>query len=185
MNKSTVRAILGVLLLLAGGLYYFFREEPAYQPPQAPPVSAESGKVVFSGNSLFEEKDGKRIWDINAEKIEVDQNTKKIYFTNPTIIFYQDKGGKINVTAPQAVMNTESHDVTMTGVVKAVSSEGHTFTAQEIQWLAKQEYFYGTGNVKMTRDDTVIIGDKVETDGKMEKIKVTGNAKVLKGGPQP
>jgi lipopolysaccharide assembly outer membrane protein LptD (OstA) len=66
--------------------------------------------------------------------------------------------------------------------VQATASDGTTFTANEARWSNTDQKVYGSGNVVLTKDDTVLTGDKIESDSNMEKIKVFGNAKVVKGG---
>lgn len=70
----------------------------------------------------------------------------------------------------------------MSANVKATASDGGTFTANEVRWSSKEQKAYGSGNVVFTKEDTVITGDKIESDSNMEKVKVFGNAKVTQGG---
>lgn len=182
MKKSTYLVIACLVAFLVGGVYYFVKEEAPESPKQAQEASEPAAKPFFTGNAIVEEQDGKRLWELTAETIEIDPNTKQARLVNIKGVFYQDKGGKIEITAPGAVMDTKTKDITMTGNVKAVSSDGATFTANEALWKGKDRMLFGTGGVTLTRDDTVIIGDKLESDANMEKVRVQGNARVIKGG---
>lgn len=183
MKKTTYLLVACMVALLAGGLYYFLREEAAPLPRQQQETGTEAAaNPLLVGNSIVEEQNGRRIWELSAEKIEMGSETNLLTLTNIKGIFYKDDGGTIEVTAPGAFVDTKTRDVTMTGSVKAVSSDGATFTAAEAHWAGQERHFSGNGNVRITRDDTVITGDRMESDANLEKVRVEGNAHVVKGG---
>lgn len=183
MGKTKYLIVACIGIILAGGLYYFLKDEQLM--PKAPVQVADNEQaavVSYIGNSIIEEKDGKRLWELGAETIEVDAATKNVKFKNLKGVFYQEKGGKIDITAPEAIMDNKNKDISMNGKVQAVASDGATFTAQETRWSNKERRFYGAGSVSLTKDDTVMTGDKIESDANMENIKVSGHAKITKGG---
>ena len=140
-----------------------------------------AANLSLMGNSVIEEKDGKRIWELNAVEIVYDSNTKNAVLKQMKGTFYKENGARIDVVANQAIMDND-RNILLEGDIKAVSSDdGATFTAPKGRWVAKERKFYGTGGVKVTRDDTVITGDQMETDTNMQKTKVQGNALVRKG----
>ncbi|MCX7780725.1 MAG: LPS export ABC transporter periplasmic protein LptC [Negativicutes bacterium] len=183
MKRNTYIAIVCAILLLAGGLYYFVKDEPL-PPPAADSAAAAdpAGFLSFSGTTYVEQKDGKPQWEITAETIEMDPKTKIIYLKGIKGTFYQDNGGKIEMTAPLATMDSKTKDITMQGNVKATSSDGAVFTAKEALWAAQDRRIFGFGGVTLTRGDTVITGEKIETDNNMQKFKVQGNARILQKG---
>jgi LPS export ABC transporter protein LptC len=184
MKKTTGMVIVCILLLLASGLYYFLKDEPLpAAPPAEEPKAQEASTLSYVGNSITEEKDGKRLWELKAETIEIDSNTNNAQMKNVTGTFYQDKGGTIEIKAPEAFLDNKTKDITMPVKMEATSSDGGTFSANEARWSGKEQQFYGSGNIVVTKDDTVITGDKIESDTTMKKVKVYGNAKVIKGGP--
>ena len=182
MKKNTYLLSACVIMIVVGCLYYFLKDEPFYQKEAAAPKVEQAATMSYVGNSIIEEKDGKKIWELAAETIEIDVNTKNIMLKNIKGTFYQDNGGKIDITAPAAMMDNNTKDITMTGKVNAKASDGATFVAQETRWLGKEQLFYGTGDVVVTKDDTVMSGDKIESDKNMVKIKVSGHGKIIKGG---
>ncbi|VBB09281.1 lptc yrbk: lps export abc transporter periplasmic protein lptc [Lucifera butyrica] len=183
MKKTTYVVISCILLLLAGGLYYFLKDVPL--PSPQPPQQAETGpKVVasFNGNTITEENAGKKVWDISADSIEMTQDGNTAVMKNIKAVFYKQDGGKVNLVAPQGTMDMKTKNMKLEGDIKATSTDGDTFTVRQIQYIAKERHFYGTGNVRWTRGDLVMTGDTIDSDADMQKIRVKGHALVRKGG---
>ena len=182
MKKTTYLMIAYSALFLIGGLYYFLKDEPLPQAPARVANIEQVSTLSYVGNSIIEEKDGKPLWELGAEIIEIDVTTKNMNMKNIKGTFHQANGGKVEIIAPGAVLDSKTKDIVMTGKVQARASDGTAFTAEEIRWSGQSERFYGSGNVLLTKDDTVMTGDKIESDANMAKIKVYGNAKIVKGG---
>ncbi|SDD81213.1 LPS export ABC transporter periplasmic protein LptC [Sporomusa acidovorans] len=188
MNKTAYLSLVCAALLIAGGLYYFLREEPSL--PDSTPIVEQNpaqpaSNLTFAGSSIIEEKNGKKVWEINAETIEADTSGKLVYLTNLTGIFYQENGGKLELVAQKGVLDTKTHDITLQGDIKATSSEGAVFTAPEGRYSEQTKHFTGTGGITLTRGDTVITGDTIDADTETERVKVQGNARVVTGGKNP
>ena len=98
MKKTTYLIIACCALFLAGGLYYFFRDEPIKpkQPVQAADTS-QAATISYVGNTITEEKDGKPLWELGAETIEVDVNTKNVKMKNIKGVFYQETAVKLTL----------------------------------------------------------------------------------------
>lgn len=184
MNKKIVAVAACVALLLAGGIYYLLSAPPASQEPAAE-AGSERNQLSYSGSSIVEEHDGKRLWELSAETIEIDPETKNVTLKNLQGTFYQKDGGKIIVTAKQGWMDGKTRDVRIETEVKAVADDGATFTAARVDWLAAEQRYHGSGGVRVTRDDTVLTGDQLDSDVNLEKIKVSGNARIQQGGVAP
>ena len=82
------------------------------------------------------------------------------------------------------VYDNKTHDIIITEKVIATRNDGSNFTADQVLWQNSIQKFSGEGNIKIVQADTVITGDKMETDSGMNKVKVEGNAHVIKGGAE-
>jgi LPS export ABC transporter protein LptC len=155
-----------------------------YTPP--PPVeeakSDPAANITFNGSSIVERKDGKKLWELSAESVQVDPNSKKVSLNNLKGILYREDGGRIDLVAREGLYDTASKEIFLEGEVKAVSSDGAVFTAAKARWATTERHMYGSGGITLTREDTVITGDKIDSDANMEKVKVQGNARAIKGG---
>lgn len=184
LSKSTYRAIACTLLIIAGGLYYFNKPEtpsPVKEVQEAK-VDDAAANVTFAGSSIVEQLDGKKQWEITAETVQVNNSTKRAQFLNFKAIFYRQDGSKLDLVGRQAEYDTKTKDINMSGDFKATDSNGAVFTGAQGRWAAGERRFYGSGGITLTREDTVVTGDNIESDEHLEKVKVSGNARVLKGG---
>ncbi len=181
MKKKKAISIVCALLILAGGLYYLFAGTgDANTDSQAAP--AQPANLTFAGSSIIEEQDGKRLWELGADTIEADPTGKVVYLNNLKGVFYQENGEKLEIIAKRAVLDAKTRDISLEGDIRATAADGAVFTAPAASWGGEPKLFTGTGGVTLTRNGTVITGDKILTDAKLEKIKVLGKARVLTGG---
>lgn len=183
MKKSTFLTVAGLVLFLVAGIWYFVKEEPMpVKQPAAETGSAPGASMTFAGTSLVEERGGKRLWELSAENIEVDPNTKVLRLNNLKAVFYQATGEKVEMTARQGSYDSKTKDILMDGDIVAVAADGSRLTAAQLRYAGQDSRIYGTGGVKVTKADTILTGDKVESDTQLAKVKLSGNAKVIKGG---
>lgn len=182
-SRSTYWVIACTLLFIAGGLYYFNKYEPPPPPRVQETKAADPNSfVTFSGSSIIQQQDGKKHWELTAETVQVQPGSDKVQLVNFKGTMYRADGGKVDLIGRQAQMDTKTRDIVMEGDVKATASDGAVFTAAQARWASKERRFYGSGGITLTREDTVVTGNQIEGDEQLEKVKVMGNARVLKGG---
>jgi len=183
LKKTTYLAIACFVLFLAAGVWYFVKDEPL--PPKVPPAETTNSlpaNVTFSGSSIVEERDGKRLWELSAENIEVDAVSKQVTLHNLKGIFYQPSGGKLEMAALRGTLDATTKDIIMEGQIVATASDGARLEAAQLRYISEQSRIFGFGGVAVTQQGTVLSGDNLESDTTLTKFKITGNAKVLRGG---
>ena len=168
-----------ITLIICGGLYYFLKEESLEDTKQESVVS----RMAFSGTSMVEEQDGKKLWELSARVMEVDSKTHWVYMTDMVGILHRDDGTKVDFTAQNGVVNPKTRDIEMTGRIDMKASDGATFFADKGRYVAKDHKIFASGSVRATKDDMVLTANEMETDDKFEHIIIKGNAHVVKGGP--
>lgn len=182
LNRTTYRAIACTVLLIIGGLYYFNREEPPPPPPAAQEAAADPG-ITFTGSTIVEQKDGKRTWEMTAETMQVNNSTNKVLLGNFKGTMYRTDGSKLDIVARKAELDTKTKDIAMEGDIKATSSsDGAVFTAAKANWSGKDRILFGSGGITLTRGDTVVTGENIQAEELLERVKVKGNARIIKGG---
>ena len=174
--------ISSVIIFLIGGLYYFFRDEPL--PVAENKKSSNIPGVTFSGGSIVEEKDGIKMWELSAEKIETIENNKKVKFINASGTFYKRnaKDEKMSLVAEEAIIDLETKSIQAKGNVKMTTDDGTELIAAIADWDNNTGKFIGSGGIKLTKEDTVITGDTIESALDSDKVVVKGNARAIKGG---
>lgn len=178
-KKSVLLYGLIIGLIICGGLYYFLREETLEDTRRETVVT----RMAFSGSSLTEEQDGKRIWELTARVIEVDPKTRFVYMTDLKGLIYRTDGTKIDVTGKNAVVDPATRNMEIEGDVRMLGSDGPTFSAQKVRYIAKDRKIFASGGIRATKEDMVLTANEMETDDRFELIVVKGNARIVKGGP--
>jgi LPS export ABC transporter protein LptC len=170
-----------VIALLGGGLYYFLKTEPlATAPPDAPEAqSTDKVAMTLADNKITEEENGKILWELTADAIEVDPVTQNVLLHKVQGTFYSDKGTTLVVTSQEGSLDSQTKNVQLTGAVHAVASDGGDLTAPELLWQDQTKLLLGNGGVKVVKGSTILTGDKLEGDSVLNKIKVTGHAHVV------
>ena len=181
---TTYLTIAVFALLIAGGLYYFMQEEDAVPAPSAADEEETlPANMTFSGSSLIEQQNGKKIWEITAGTITIEPKTKNVLLSDMKAVFYEDDGGRtVEMLAPSAVIDGKTRDIVMTGGSFAHTSNGAQFKAQQVRYGADDHQLFGSGSIELVRDDTCLTGDELEGDTELIKVKVKGNARIVKGG---
>ena len=171
--------MLVIAAVVAGGLYYFLRPEPLEDTRRESVVT----RMAFSGSHLTETQDGKPLWDLTARVMEVDPKTQFVYMTDLTGAFFREDGTRIDVTGREAVVDSKTHNVELTGGFRLKASDGPEFSADKGRYAAKEHKIFASGSIRGTKEDYVLTANELETDDKFDLIVVRGNARIVKGGP--
>jgi len=179
VKRTTGVLIICVVLIVLGGLYYFNKEETV-TPESKASVEKAATDIVFEGGAIVERKGGQKLWELSADAINVDPTSQKVLFDNLRGTLYQSGGGELRITARTASFDNNTRELSMDGDIKAVSTDGAEFTAVKAQWVGKEDKIYASGGITLSRGDTVITGNQLESDSKLVKVKILGNAHVSK-----
>lgn len=150
--------------------------------PEAPVIQEETGPKVmtYDGNTISEEKDGHKIWEITSEHMEVDIHAQDMTMTGITGRFYAKDGSVANLKADSGVYGSKSKDVKLTGNIKVTNSDGAVLTCEEMHWLNKEEILAAIGKVSAVREDVLLTADRVESADGFNKVKAKGHAHIEK-----
>lgn len=107
-NNKKLIAIVAALVIAIGGFIAYLMSDSGEAEQQ---TKVPTGQLVnFSGADLREEKDGKLIWALSAEKIEYDPKTKAVVLTNMKGTFNQNDV-VTQVTAPHGKMTGDRKSI--------------------------------------------------------------------------
>lgn len=153
--------------------------------PEAPKVQNETSdsKVMsYDGNTISEEKDGHKIWELTAEHIEIDTDSKDVKLEKLQGYFYAKDGRVVSVNADNGSYSNATKDIALTGNVSIENSDGAKLTSDELKWTAKDEVLAAVGSAVAVKDDMRATGDTIESTDGFNKIKIIGHANLSKGG---
>ena len=158
-----------------------------YTTPDAPPPieKVETPKTMsYAGNTLTEERNGVKIWDLTAETMEVETTTQDVVMTNITGHFYQKDGNTIELTAKHGVYNQLTRQVHVNDEVVVTAKDKAKLTCDTLDWVGSEEVLIAEGKVKVTKDDMLAEGDRMEARNGFQNLRIQGNAHIVKGVKQ-
>ena len=178
--ENKVKILIGVLAILFVCLVtWVVRTTPTSPPPSEyiePPSYME-----YENNTLTEEKDGVKIWEITSDKIRIDANTHRAEFSKINGKFFREDGKVLELTAFQGYYDQDTHNVHVEGDVVMTDGEGGKLEAVHLDWLSHEEMLIATEDVKISKDDMRAFADRAESSNGFQKFLLKGNSRILKG----
>lgn len=153
--------------------------------PKDPEQTDEaSGKRIMSyaDNTLSEERDGRTVWKMTAEKVNVDIDTNDTGMVKIDGTFYSDDGRSLTLKADEGRMDSKTRDIVLTGTIEATTSDGARLRAKEVKWTAADGSLSAEGDAELIRDGIRATGDRIVSTDQFQKFSVIGNAHIEKGG---
>ena len=166
----------GVFLLLCLAWFMYEGKESTYQKP-----NQEAPQVVVKDSFLSEDKNGKRLWEMNAKTMQVDVVKQANVMTGITGKLFRDNGETVDLTAENGIVYLKTKDINLENVV-LISSSGEKLTTDKLEFDNTKNTITATGSVVFTKEDTLAKADKAVTDKEFITVKLIGNAFVKKGG---
>ena len=62
------------------------------------------------------------------------------------------------------------------------NSDGARLTSDELRWEAAKQLLAAVGSAKVTKEDMLATGERIESSDGFNKVKVIGKAHLAKGG---
>jgi LPS export ABC transporter protein LptC len=145
---------------------------------QEAPVKIEKGTVVGI-------KQGKKEWEIEADKISLGEDRKKTIFEqiNRATIFKESKP-HLQVQLNKCIADMESNSMELIGDVIIESEEGDILKGDRFFWDSKNEKLTSIEPVEVIAKDNRITADQFFTDIELNNLEFSGNVNVtikLKG----
>lgn len=152
--------------------------------PKAPPLKEKIDPptvMEYEGNTITEEKNGVKLWEMSADKIKIDSVTQLAEFDKVDGKFFQDDGKVLKVTANKGVYNQQTKDIHIEGEVVLYDADGAKLTSKNLDWTSKEEIITATEDVKIFREDVRATGDFASSSDGFKHFFMKGNVKILKG----
>ena len=176
-NKTKI--LIGVLAILFVCLVTWVVRTTPTEPIDdyiEPPTVME-----YENNTLVEEKNGVKIWEITTDKIRIDANTHRADFQNVKGKFFKEDGKVLELTAIQGYYDQDTRNIHIEGDVVMTDGEGGKLETVHLDWLSNEELMIATEDVKISKDDMRAFADRAESMNGFQKFLLKGNARILKG----
>lgn len=165
-----------VVLLFAGLLISLLREGDT-------PSGVNTEKLIqFDGSELAEQRDGRLVWHLTADKILVDPDTGKVYFIKPKGIFIAEDGTELTITADQGIVDRKDKVIEIKAPLDAVTNRGDSLQTDGSVYYNMDTREITGGKVMIKRADSAeLSADTFATDAALDKVSLTGHARITKG----
>jgi LPS export ABC transporter protein LptC len=145
---------------------------------QEAPVTIEKGTVVGI-------KQGKKEWEIEADKISLGEDRKKTIFEqiNRATIFKESKP-HLEIQLNKCIADMDSNSMELIGDVVIESEEGDILKGDRFFWDSKNEKLTSIEPVEVIAKENRIIASQFSTDIELNNLEFSGNVNVtikLKG----
>lgn len=175
-----IKILIGIIVAILGGVIVWAVMTTPDAPPPIEKLEPPS-TMEYEGNTLIEERNGAKLFELTAGKMVVDVDTQNASFEDFVGKFYQADGRTFELTARKGFYNHQTGDIHVEGDVAVSDSEGATLTGGKLDWLGAEEILIATDNVKISKDDMRAFGDRAEAWNGLRHFKLKGSARILKG----
>lgn len=178
MNDKAKLLVMAAAAVMAGLVAWtVFTVPPEPKETDAP---SEPKNVEYHANTITEEKNGRRIWDIKADMSVTDVVTQATTFKNAEGHYYQENGTVITLTAPEGVYASDTNNIKLLGGVRATTTEGAELVSDALEWVASEDRLVATGRAKLTRPGVSAEADRIEAWAGFTAFRASGNAHLVK-----
>lgn len=180
MSKKTKGLIAAASVLLIALIVWTVNSIP--KPPSDNGDGPVQRVVSFDGNTISEERNGKLIWKITADKIEMNIDNNTASLVGLKAVFNMDDGKTIDFSAPKAVFDQTTHNLKVEGGIKGSSSDGASFSCDSSEWIADNSRLSLIGNVILERasDGVKATGERIESTDGFSRFVIKGKAHLEK-----
>ena len=177
-RKGKLWAALGVLLFVC---VVIWAVRTAPQPPQKAPVEDGPKVMSYDNNTISEEKDGKKIWELTSESMTVDVDTKNVELTGLSGKFYEEDGRVVSVTAAHGTYDNKTKDIQVAGDVTIETRDGAALTCGKLLWTEAEGKLTAAEDAYIKQDDMQARADRIESTNGFSHFKAIGKAHIVKG----
>lgn len=164
----------GLILLLAVGIYFLFRGDNEAMKA----ASASSGPAMeFDNIELHESKDGKNIWQVKAKHVTMSRDKNVVEMTGVEGTFTKDDD-EFHLTADRGRMDRKAQTLYLEGNIDGKTQTGMTLKAENLSYDGKTQILSTDKFFTADKDNRVLTGDSFRGDRVLNRLTVTGHAKL-------
>ncbi|MBQ9441699.1 MAG: LPS export ABC transporter periplasmic protein LptC [Selenomonadaceae bacterium] len=178
--EKKYKILTGILVILFVCLVTWVIRTTPKAPPQhekiEPPTTME-----YENNVITEEKDGKKVWEITADKMVMDSVSQTAEIENIHGKFFKEDGKVMEITGDKGVYNQQTKDVHVEGNIVVLDGDGAKLMSENLDWTGAEELLTASNDVKIFREDVRAYGDSASSTDGFNHFFMKGNVRILKG----
>ncbi len=140
--------------------------------PPAPLLEVQGSRLVGSDEA------GRRLWDLDAEGVQVDRKRRTVDVTGPRGRWYED--GKVAAVfeAPRGRYLADAGVIDLDGGVTATTADGRTIRARRIRWDLRRGTVQAWDGVVLSQPGAVIRADRLSADAALSTVTLQGRVTI-------
>lgn len=177
-----LKALIGTVLVAFIGLTVW-----VVQSIPEPSVDDEVKQHImkYDGNTIVETKDGRVVWELTADTIEVVAETKIVTLNNVKCRYFTEDGRVLELKGDAGIFSEATDDIELRDNVAGQSTDGYELSCKKLSWIAKDEKMVLSGDVVIKNNVERLLakGDVAEATDEFKKLKLQGKAHLSKNAP--
>ncbi|WP_432718470.1 LPS export ABC transporter periplasmic protein LptC [Pectinatus frisingensis] len=175
-------ALYGFIVIIIAVCVWAVVTKPEPQKKAADDTNKEE-TMDYMSNTIVEERNGRKIWEITADSIKMNTKTQQAEMENIHGKYYGENDGEqvLTLTAPHGTYSDSTKDIVLDNGVHVQGNQGLVFDAQKLVWDDENQLLTGQGNVKIVKDNMQAQADQVESSNSFLQFKLSGNAHIVEG----
>ena len=187
LKRKYLWFILIIILAIALSFYFIYNksrdgsvvqtkeeieETEEYIEVDEAPVKIEQGVVVGM-------KEGKKEWEIEADRISLARDRKKTIFEIiKKMVIFKDNEPNLNIQLNKCIADMGSKSMELIGEVVIETRGGDILRGNRFFWNSKEETLTSLEPVEIMVKENKITADELYTDSELNNLELTGNVKV-------
>jgi len=136
------------------------------------PVKIEKGIVVGV-------KEGRKEWEIEADKISLAEDRKKTIFEKiKKAVIFKDDEPYLNIKLNKCIADMGNKSMELVGDVVIETKEGDILKGDRFYWDSEEETLASLEPVELLINENKITADWLTSDVELNKLELQGNVKV-------
>ena len=135
--------------------------------------------VSIENFHLIEEKEGKKQWELNADKAEVINSKGITRLSNIELNFFQKSGNKLLVFADKGIIQNNNNNIELTGNIEVSNSDGYKLKTDNLNWISDKKTIQTDDLIEISGKDLSISGKRMTVNVESEVFKIHDGVKVL------
>lgn len=180
--------ILILIIILSLSLYFIYKEradkaavqtEEEIEEIEEEDIEVKEAPVKIEKGTVVGLKEGRKEWEIEADKISLGEDRKKTIFEEiKRAIIFKDNKPYLNVQLKKCIADMGSKSMELVGDVVIETEEGDILKGDRFFWDPEEERLTSLESVEILVKENKITANQLSTDIELNKLELQGNVKV-------